>query len=95
MNRMSNMMEGGGNSFVQGGIILLLINTVSGWLRQVVGYIFQYLFAAVFVSVDVNNSEDAYRWLVEYLSHLAKEGKVNSWGQMSIVCDQVHTKPKG
>ncbi len=41
----------GGNNFLTGGVVLLVISTVSRWLESAFGLLFQYVWRSVFISV--------------------------------------------
>lgn len=91
---LSNGMESvGNNSMLLGGLILLLANTLSRFLELALGLIGQYVFRLVFVTIDVDNTQEAYVWVTTYLSHLHKDHKaITTWGTLTVVNDLTSTK---
>lgn len=67
---------GGGNNFLIGGLILLAVTTVSRWVEALCALVGQYVFRSVFISVDMDNTQEAFVWVANYLSHLSKERKL-------------------
>lgn len=57
--------------------------------RAQLGFVGQYVFRSIFVSVDIDNTQEAYVWVSQYLSKLSTEGKVKAWGTYTVVNDLV------
>ncbi len=69
--------------------MLIIVQSVSRMLESSLFYICQWIFRLIFVTVDVDNSQDAFNWLVSYLAHLHTQGKVTTWGTLSVL-NQIH-----
>ena len=50
------------------------------------------MFRLCFVTIDVDNTQEAHTWLTSYLSHLNVEGRVTTWGTMTLLNDLTSTK---
>jgi hypothetical protein len=74
----------GGNNFVVGGIVLLIITTLSRWIESGLSLIGQYVFRSVFVSVDMDNTQECYVWVAQYLAKLSRYVNAHSYELVSV-----------
>lgn len=86
---MQSMMGGaaGQNTFLIGGFVLVIVQSLSRILEQAAGLVATYIFRLVFVTIDVDNSQDTHTWITSYLSHLHSQGKVMTWGTLTVLND--------
>jgi hypothetical protein len=89
---MLHHLTSGDNTFMLGGLVLVIVQSLSRMLENSVYYIAQYFFRLVFVTVDIDNTQEAHTWLTSYLSALHAEGKITTWGTLSILNDLSSTK---
>ena len=56
-------------------------------LETTLFYVAQYIFRLIFITMDVDNGQDAHVWLTSYMSHLHEEGRVTTWGTLTVLND--------
>ncbi len=86
--------ESGQSSLLFGGAVLLVVQSLARLLEHGVYYVAVYFFRLVFVTVDVDNTQEAYSWLSSYLSHLNDQGRITTWGTLTIQNDIASAKKR-
>jgi hypothetical protein len=86
MRAMSGLFGGGDgqSSLLFGGALLLIVQSVARLLEHGLYYVAVYIARLCFVTVDVDNTQEAYSWLSGYLSHLNEQGRMTTWGTLTI-----------
>jgi len=75
-----------------GGLVLVIVQSVSRLLENSIFYIVQYFFRLIFITIDIDNTQECHTWVTSYLSKLHSEGKITTWGTLTVLNDLSSTK---